>query len=298
MRFIRFLILIYLVGACKAKQNSEVNNSENEEIRFTPPVIYRELDLKKYYEAENLDGYFSYFDPAKHETRSFKTTDTTLHDKPVTPASTYNILTALIALEEGILKDSNSMIHFDGIHRSKSEDANKDIPLKIGFRRNIDWVFLNLRKKIGVEKTNNWISRIHYGNEAKSTDVDTILNSGGKSDTFLVVPPYIKVTPEQQLQFVYDLRNDSLPFSKAHMQTVRDMMYLTEINGYKVYGKQGSYLLRTEGRYIGWLVGWFEKGGAVCYYVNFVQTPDLSHPTIVKVQREIVYAILRDDALR
>jgi len=123
---------------------------------------------------------------------------------------------------------------------------------------------------------------------------DTIRIENNKADTFWVVPGTLKITPAQQLKYMQQLQREDLPFSKKNIQEVKKMMYLKEINGCKVYGKQGSYSLNTEDKYIGWLIGWIEKSNKSLFYVNYLQTDDLKHPSIAKAQKEIPYKILEN----
>lgn len=70
-------------------------------------------------------------------------------------------------MEEGILKNGSSIIPFDGIHKSRNPEANKDLALEFAFQRNIDWAFLYLRKQIGTTKLQNWLTKLNFGNSAK-----------------------------------------------------------------------------------------------------------------------------------
>jgi beta-lactamase class D len=254
-------------------------------------ALLNEIDLEKYYEEYALDGMFALYDPKSKVCKIF---NKKYFNQPATPASTFNITTSLIALEEGILQNRRSPVSFDEYHKSKYPDQNKNLELEFAFQRNIDWVFFNLRKQIGAERLQKWLNRLQFGNIIIPATLDSIKIANGKTDTFWVVPGTLQISPAQQLNYMQRLRTGTLPFSRQNIQEVIEMMYLTEINGYKVYGKQGSYLLETEGRYIGWLVGWIGKHDHPIFYVNFLQTPNLRHPSIAKAQKELSYKILEN----
>jgi beta-lactamase class D len=294
---ILFAITIAIIASCcqetrktfsTARKTTDLKNEES--------CLIKEIDLQKYYTEQNLDGMFALYDP---ETKTCRLFNRKFYHQSITPASTFNITTALICMEEGVVENKNSKIKFDGFHKSRHPEGNKDLPIEFAFQRNIDWVFLTLRKQIGTEKLKSWITQLKFGNMELPGEFDTVRSINGKTDVFWVVPGTLRITPAQQIEYMQHLKNEELPFSKQHMQEVKQMMYLREINGYKVFGKQGSYSLQTEGKYIGWLIGWIEKNEKSYFYVNYLQTPDLKHPTIVNAQKEIPYKIFEivDDLL-
>lgn len=67
-------------------------------------------------------------------------------------------------------------------------------------------------------------------------------------------------------------------------------MFVREVNGWKVYGKQGFYPLYTQNKYRR-LVGWIKKNGATIYYCQYLESADLRHPTIASAQKEIPFKI-------
>lgn len=128
-------------------------------ISFVPDLINskeKTLDLKVFYDAFNLDGMFVLYDPKKKEYRFH---NKSLFNLSTTPASTFNITTTLIALEEGICENENSIMKWNG-YVSKNHLANKDIPLQFAFRNNIDWYFWELRKLIGVKRMRYWLDKL------------------------------------------------------------------------------------------------------------------------------------------
>lgn len=280
-----------LAVCCNLFQKSSPHTIIQTDILSGDSIIIKEIDLQKYYAEFNLDGMFALYDP---ETKVCRLYNKKFLHQSITPASTFNVTTTLISLEEGILKDEKSEIQYDGFHKSRNPESNMNLPIKYAFQRNIDWVFLKLCKEIGNEKLKNWVEKLKFGNMEVPDELDTVRNINGKSDVFWVVPSTLRITPSQQLQYMQDLRNEKLPFSKPNIQTVKKMMFLKDVKGYNVFGKQGSYLLETENKYIGWHIGWIEKNDKPYYYINYLQTKDLKHPTIVNAQKEIPYKIFEN----
>lgn len=131
-------------------------------IALKPPneIIYRnqnpiqiELDLQKLYDEYNVKGSFvmnslrdsqvSVYNPA-------------LITKAISPASTFNIMLALIALEEGVLVSTSDSLKPDGMTQYHPP-ADTSISLETAFKYNRDWFFIRLASLIGNKKFDKWM---------------------------------------------------------------------------------------------------------------------------------------------
>nr|WP_242544841.1 penicillin-binding transpeptidase domain-containing protein [Corallococcus sp. NCSPR001] len=124
------------------------------------------------------------------------------------PASTFKIPHALIALEEGVLKP-DEVFRWDGPHRS-IEAWNQDQTLDTAMRRSALWVFQELATRLGREREEAWMRRLQYGNADASGDI-TLFWLGGP----------LRISPEEQLQFLARLYRGQLPVSAATQETVK-----------------------------------------------------------------------------
>ena len=246
-------------------------------------------DLRKFYHAYNVDGMFVLYDPQK---RHYIFYNKALYTQPETPASTFNIVNTLIALQEGIIKDSNSIMKWNG-RKYHNPQASQDLDLKTAFKNNIDWYFWRLRLREG-ERTKYWLKKFDYGTGNMPAYVDSFIANTKGVDSFWVVSPALKITPEQQLDFIQRFYYIQLPFSKRNIDLVKRLMLDKEGVGYKLYGKRGSYTLNTESKYIGWFTGYVQVNNNVYFFINYIQSPDLHHPSLVNAQKEIVYKILQE----
>ena len=139
-----------------------------------------------------------------------------------------------------------------------------------------------------------WINRLNYGNKKAPSYIDSIRIMPSGTDSFWVVSGLLRITPEQQLNFLQRLYYDQLPVSKSSTDILKKLMLEKTGPDYKLYGKRGSYRLWGEEKYIGWFVGYVETKMDVIFLVNFIQTPNLHHPTIVEAQKKIVFNLLPD----
>jgi len=106
--------LLIECGNFSDKLPSQINTKDR--ITLHDSVITEEIDLKKYYDEYALNGMFALYDPEKNVCKIFNKKYFT---QLVSPASTFNIITTLISMEEGVLENSSSVISFDGYHKSK-----------------------------------------------------------------------------------------------------------------------------------------------------------------------------------
>ena len=171
--------------------------------------------------------------------------------------------------------------------------ASQNLDLKTAFKYNVDWYFWRLRLQTGGKKMKYWLDKLQYGNMAIPETVDSFRITPFGVDSFWVVSGALCITPAQQLEYIEKLYYDQVPFSKRSMGIVKKLMFEKDTAGCKIYGKRGSYRLRGEKKYIGWFVGFIETINDVYFFVNYIQSPDLNHSTIVDAQKNIPFQIFR-----
>ena len=248
---------------------------------FTTLPVINPVNLKPFYDQYNLNGSFIISGTGN---QGYTVYNESLINTKITPASTFNIITTLIALEDGICSNGETRITWPARNAS---DTNNNVTLAYAFQHNIDLAFWTLRKKIGKDRMNYWLGKLHYGNSVLPASVD----STNGTDEFWVVSSRLQITPLQQMQLIKDLYSYRLPFSTSSIQKVKTFMYQKDIKGYSIYGKRGSYRLAGGNQYIGWFIGYAENKQHVYFFVNYLTTGNLSHPSIVDAQKNIVYNI-------
>jgi beta-lactamase class D len=273
LKNIAFLLGTYIITISCSEHNIRGTPTSSNAVKAYD-AIGDSLHVKAFYDEYKLNGAFVIYNLNK---KSYKFYNKALLDQPESPASTFNITTALIALEEGICKSENTLAY--------------------AFQHNIDRFFWELRNKIGAEKMKAWLKNLNYGTGTLPEQVDSMRVTPQGKDMFWVVSGQLRITPLQQLGYIEKLYADELPFSKHNMTAIRKLMYEKDINGYQVFGKRGSYLIHGESKYIGWFVGWAKKGNDAYIFVNYVETPDLTNTAIIQGQKEIALKILESEAV-
>jgi beta-lactamase class D len=260
-RSILFLIIIVLVlYACKHQQTIETRN-----------------DFKKYYDEYNVTGSFVLYDQNQDKYIFYNQSQ---FEQPFTPASTFKICNSLIGLETGVTKDENFVIPWDSVARWLPA-WNKDQDLMTAFKNSTVWYYQELARRVGSERMKYWLEKANYGNTDTSGGIDGFWLTGG-----------LRITPEQQIDFLKRLHDNRLPFSQRSMDIVKEIMIAKDTLGYVIRAKTGWG--EQDDTNIGWYVGYVEKDNNVYYFVNCIQTADFENKDFAKARIEIVYQIFNE----
>ena len=91
-----------------------------------------------------------------------------------TPMSTFKVLNSLIALETGVASGPDFSLPWDGTHHP-IELSNHDQTLRSAFSVSCLWYFQELEKRVGLERYQQILPKVGYGNGDVSGSVDPIL---------------------------------------------------------------------------------------------------------------------------
>ncbi|MFT4061730.1 MAG: penicillin-binding transpeptidase domain-containing protein [Edaphocola sp.] len=194
-------------------------------------------EWKQYFDKYGVEGCFEFYDNNK-ETAHYCNKEECA--ERVSPASTFKILTALIALETAVAPDEQLTIRWDGIPRKAAWD--KDLTMAEAFKASSVPYFQEIARRIGREKMQHYLDTIQYGNKQIGTAIDSFWLNG----TLLV-------SPDEQVGFIKRLYHAELPFSERTQRIVRGMMQQTATDNYKLYYKTGW------NKNLLWVVGYVEK---------------------------------------
>lgn len=161
------------------------------------------------------------------------------------PASTFKILNSLIALETGVAPDENLQIKWDGTDTG-IRAWNRDQTMRSAFKASVVWYYQELARRIGMQRMQEWVGKAGYGNAVAGPAVDSFWLTGD-----------LRISPNEQVEFLRKLYHDQLPFSKRSMAIVKDLMLQEGTKTYGLFGKTGWAVGSKEN--IGWFVGWVER---------------------------------------
>lgn len=217
--------------------------------------------LKDLITSTELEKYFSGYDEAVM--LIFDGTDTVvlneqMADERFAPFSTFKIPNTLIALEEGIISKEESLMKWDGIERWR-EEWNQDQTLESAYKHSCVWYYQALARSVGADKMKEYLEKINYGNKDIGDNIERFWL--GES---------LEISPREQLDFIYRLYHDDLPFSKESINYLKTIM---KQDGYPIelYGKTGS-----SGKGDGWFVGYATLDERPYYVVTYITGEEAS----------------------
>lgn len=245
-------------------------------ISYGQKINHRE-DLKTYYNEAGLYGSFALYDLKNNSYTLYNPAE---YHSNYSPASTFKICNSLIALETGVIADEHTVLKWDGKVRALP-DWNKDQDMKTAFQTSTVWFYQECARKIGGEKMKYWLDNAKYGNADTVGGIDQFWLTGG-----------LRISPDQQLDFLKRLYKESLPFSKRSMDIVKRIMVVEQTPQYTLHAKTGWGI--EEALQVGWYVGYLQTKDNVYFFANCVQDSSKTNPKFKDARVDITRKVLKD----
>ncbi len=199
-------------------------------------------------------------------------------EKRFYPASTFKIYNSLIALSEGVVKDAGEVFYHYSGEPVFLESWKADASLRSAIKLSQVPAYKELARRIGLERMQNNINKLHFGNQ----------KLGNKIDSFWLEGP-LKISALEQVQLLTKLAQHKLPFSEETQAQVCDITVLQKAPAYTLHGKTGwaTDNIKTP---VGWFVGWVEaKGNTYVFALNM----DLADAQNLPQREEIALECLK-----
>jgi beta-lactamase class D len=172
------------------------------------------------------------------------------------PCSTFKIPNSLIALELGVLADADHVIPWDPEQDPKQDwwsgpilgEWPRDHDLRSAMKNSVVWYYQEVARRIRVERMKKHLGRINYGNQDISGGIDRFWLSST-----------LQISAAEQVEFLRRLHDRRLDYSERSTVIVEEIIERESGPGHVYRGKTGGGQLEN-GRRIGWLVGWVERG--------------------------------------
>jgi beta-lactamase class D len=181
-------------------------------------------------------------------------------------ASTFKIFNSLVALETGAIANDLALLTWDGIPRALPT-WNRDLNLREAFKLSAVWFYQVLARRAGYEQMQQWITAANYGNAAIGSpdDIDQFWLNGT-----------LRITPEEQVDFLRRLYRGDLPFSERSQTLTKDIMIVEQTPTYTIRAKTGWYGFGNDAvQNIGWYVGYVETADHVYFFATNI---DINRP--------------------
>jgi len=202
---------------------------------------------------------------------------------PFRPASTFKIINALTAFENGVAPDTELVMKWDGVKHALPA-WNQDLSLERAFRVSAVWFFVELGKRNGRERLAETMRRLDYG---------TADASG--SDQFWIDGP-LAISADGQVRALGRLARGEAGFAPRSLNFLRQIMLLGQGTGpdgpWRLYGKTGMAPRKSDAEpAVGWFVGWVERAGRVIpFALNASPLDPAASPTPAQFQARVEVA--------
>jgi beta-lactamase class D len=267
------VLLLLMLAACGEAGTSTGSVAVSDE-----PTI-AEIDLSSHFESRDVEGAFLLYDLQENQFQGF---NFPRHAEPYLPASTFKVFNSLVGLETGAVGDEEEIIPWDGTEYPFAV-WNQDHSMRSAISVSAVWFYQELARRIGAGQMQDWVTKAEYGNQNINGNIDSFWLDGD-----------LRITMNQQIEFLRHLVAGDLPFSVRSMEIVRDITILDETDDYVLHGKTGS-ALRFEPQ-IGWFVGYLETADNVYFFATNIEKMD-AQGTLGQVSQEITQEILGEMGL-
>jgi len=238
--------------------------------------VTHEEKLKKHFDEYHTEGSFAMYDNSlgRHTVYN-EQRDTTRFS----PATTFNIVQSLLALQTGRLNSDSAIIKWDGVVRPEVE-WNKDLNLYQAFRVSANPHFEQLAQMIGKDTIQSWLDTLSYGNKIT------------KNNTSFWKDGSLKISPDEQIWLVKLFYFKQLPFRKSVQDQVKRMMVQENNMKYQLAYVLGSGKT-DKGNEMAWAIGWIEENRHVYFFAQNFESTDHAIK-MDEVNKNILQNILTD----
>lgn len=192
------------------------------------------------------------------------------------PASTFKVPHALIALETGVVADPLAPVVWDGTRRAFPV-WNQDHSLESAIKRSVVWFFQRTAGLIGRERMLAWLKKLDYAADSFEGEITMFWLNGD-----------LAVTPLEEVRFLRRMLRYELPVERQHVEAVKEALLMpkgkiTNASGIHdfVLAWPEPLLVRAKtgktsvgGEEISWLLGQVESQGRQFVFVSRVRSSE------------------------
>lgn len=238
--------------------------------------VAQKLNFGRHFQELGVEGSILIYDLNQDKTYEHNPSRNT---KAFLPASTFKIPNSLIALETGVLNHELSVLTWDGMKRD-IPGVNRDLNMKEAFKASAVWFYQVIARRVGHEEMQKWVTKVGYGNQkiGSKEDIDKFWLEGE-----------LRITPQEQIQFLQRLYKNDLPFSSRSQSIVKDIAIAEQTPDYTIRAKTGWAARVTP--QIGWYVGYLERdNNAYFFAVNI----DIRDRKDITARKELMRRCFKD----
>jgi beta-lactamase class D len=259
------LLLLGIVTGCTEKSVVESSKTKKE----------NNINFEKYF--DEYIGTFKLYDITNDKYVSYNETDMS---KEYSPASTFKILNSLIALQTNAVENKDSLKKWNK-KKYPIDSWNQDHTLESAVKNSVVWYFQEVSKNVGKEKMQKHLNKVGYGNCKIGDRIDMFWLDGS-----------LKISVNEQLNFITNLYKENLPFDKNAIQTVKNILVSGKKGSTTLSGKTGTFI--NDKTSIGWYIGYIVVNNKPYTFVTKIIPKNNNSRASGTEAREISKNILED----
>lgn len=183
--------------------------------------------------------------------------------------------------ESGVIESDRTIFKWDG-EKKWLKTWEQDLVLKDVFRFSCVHCYQDVARRIGVERMNNYLRELEYGDmKVDSGNIDRFWLDGDS-----------RITQMQQIDFLKRLYRSQLPISERSEEIVKSIMVIEENDNYKLSGKTG--LSNSNNVYNGWFIGYIElENNTYFFATNLEPKGEFDFDTFARKRMDLTYGALK-----
>lgn len=199
------------------------------------------------------------------------------------PCSTFKIISTLMGLDCGVIRNLDSKLGYDGT-KYENENWNQDVTLQQAFQYSCVPYYKKLTGRLKKQYVQKVLDELDYGN----CDI-SVWNSNGHNVFW--IESSLLISPLEQIGAIRKVISGSSSFSPEHVAMLKKCMYLNPAGQWAFYGKTGTGRNHNRNLLEAWFVGFVEneKGETVYFAAHGADSRrDVSSPEIRDAVRKIL----------
>lgn len=207
-----------------------------------------------------------------------------LANKRVSPYSTFKIVSTLIGLQNKIIEDQDSTMHYNNI-KYPVETWNQNLTLKDAFQSSCIWFFKQVIDAVGQNEVKAEIDQLSYGNcdvsEWNGSNVNLFDDLNG-----FWLNSSLKISPFEQVQLLTKIFEGHTFYSNEYIEILKNLM--KDDHNQQIYGKTGA---GPNG--IAWFIGFLEQKHKKIYIAVYLDDNTRNYIS-GSLAKDIAFKILKD----
>ena len=304
MKKIISIVIVLLSVVLAGCSNANIIQQEKDSVVSEPQaeekiqVTQNADDIKEtetFVETDNIVDYSEYFQGISgcavlydESSNTYSYYNKEKCETEVSPLSTFKIVSALAGLENKVLENEEATMEYNGT-KYPIDAWNSNLTLGEAFENSCVWYFRQVVDAVGQENIQSMLAELQYGNSDISEWNGRNVNSLPELNGFWLESS-LKISPLQQVNVLNYIFSGKNSFNHESIETLKHIMYLSEVKNGSLYGKTGSGVNGDA-----WFIGYIEKNTNRTFFAIYLE--DMQNKGIVSGNKakEIAVSILDDE---